>query len=539
MLSDYELTARLSGDDAFELQRGRRTQTAAPVLLKLSRAQAPRAADAAALRRECALAAELPSASTLLPRVVESHQRTALVMEDPGGDLLSSVRHAPRLPFDVVASIGAQLAETLSELHARGVVHAGVRPDVVLCDTDAPRAWLIDFADVRGPSPSDMPAGCSAKRLIYTAPEQTGRIDRLVDHRADLYALGVLLYELLCGAPPFESDDALELIHWHLAAEPIAPSERDPKVPAALSAVVTRLLAKSPDERYQTANGVAHDLKRCADDWSRYARIEPFTLGERDASGQLSPAARLYGREREVELLLAAFERACAGWSGPGEMVLVEGSAGTGKTALIQQLVRPIVRRRGYFISGKFDQVARGVPFGALVQAFRGLVQQLLTEPEAQLTAWRNVLTETLGSNAGVLAEVIPEVQFIIGSQPAPPQLGAIEAQNRFQRVLQNFLSALARPDHPLVLFLDDLQWADTATLDLLEPLLANAQRHCLLLLGAHRQAEAQASPRLLQALTTLQSAGVPLLLIALGPLRPPDLTALVADMLRCAPADA
>lgn len=539
MLSDYELTVRLSGDDAFELRRGRRAQTAAPVLLKLSCADAPRAADAAALRRECALAAELSSASTLLPRVVESLQRTALVMEDPGGNLLSSARHAPRLPFDVVASIGTQLAKTLSELHARGVVHAGVRPAAVLCDTDAPRAWLIDFADVRGQSSSDMPAGCSAERLIYTAPEQTGRIDRTVDHRADLYALGVLLYELLCGAPPFESDDALELIHRHLAAEPIAPSERDPKVPAALSAVVMRLLAKSPDERYQTANGVAHDLKRCADDWSQYARIQPFTLGERDASGQLSLATRLHGREHEVALLLAAFERACAGWSGPGEMVLVEGFAGTGKTALIQQLVRPIVRRRGHFISGKFDQVARGVPFGALVQAFRGLVQQLLTEPEAQLTAWRNVLTETLGSNAGVLAEVMPEIQFIIGSQTAPPQLGAIEAQNRFQRVLQNFLSALARPDHPLVLFLDDLQWADAATLDLLEPLLANAQRHCLLLLGAYRPAEAQAAPRLLEALTSLQSAGVPLLRIALGPLQPPDLTALVADMLRCAPADA
>jgi predicted ATPase/signal transduction histidine kinase len=539
MLSDYELTARLSGDDAFELCRGRRSPTAAPVLLKLSRAQTPRAADAAALRRECALAVALASASTLQPRVVESRQRTALVMEDPGGDLLTGARHAPRLPFDVVASIGAQLAAALSELHARGIVHGGLRPAAVLCDPRVPRAWLIDFADARAQSLADMGAGCSAQRLVYSAPEQTGRIDRAVDHRADLYALGVLLYELLCGAPPFESDDALELIHRHLAAEPIAPSEREPQIPAPLSALVMRLLAKSPDERYQTADGVVHDLKRCADDWSRHARIDPFALGERDASGRLTLVAKLYGREAEVELLLAAFERACAGWSGPGEMVLVEGFAGTGKTALIQQLVRPIVRRRGYFISGKFDQVARGVPFGALIQAFRSLVQQLLTEPEAQLAAWRDALTAALGSNGGVLAEVMPEIQFIIGAQSAPPQLGSIEAQNRFQRVLQNFLSALARPDHPLLLFLDDLQWADAATLDLLEPLLVHAQRHCLLLIGAYRQAEAQASPRLLEALTALQAVGVPLLRIALGALQQQDLTALVADTLRCAPADA
>ena len=539
MLSDYELTAKLGEDDSFELHRARRVQTAAPVLLKMPRAAVARSSDGATLRRECALAAELVSGSTLLPRLIGGPQRLALVMEDPGGELLTGAGHAAPLPFATVATIGAQLADLLSALHARGLVHGGLRPEAVLWDRQLPRAWLIDFADARTQALVDPLAQRTVERLTYSAPEQTGRIDRTIDCRADLYALGVVLYELLCGAPPFQSDNALELIHRHLAAEPAVPSERDPRIPQALSAVVMRLLAKSPDERYQTAGGVAHDLRRCADEWLRFASIEPFALGERDASGQLTFATRLFGREAQAQQLLEAFERACVGWGGPGELVLVEGSAGTGKTALIQQLLRPIVRRRGYFISGKFDQVARGVPFGALIQAFRGLVQQLLTEPEARLVAWRESLIEALGSNGGVLAEVMPEIQFIIGPQAAPPQMGGIEAQNRFQRTLQNFLAALARPDHPLVLFLDDLQWADAATLDLFEPLLVDARSRCLLLVGAYREAEAHASPRLVNALASLGAGGVPLLRIALGALQLHDLAELVAHALHCAPSDA
>lgn len=534
MLPDYELNATLAGDDAFELCRGRRTRTGAPVLVKIARAAAPRAAENAALRRECTLALGLSSAATLLPRIVETAQRCALVMEDPGGELLPAARRAGRPGFDTIATLGAQLADTLGELHARGVVHGALRPEIVWCDARAARAWLLDLGTARAPVPSAPGAApLSAARLVYASPEQTGRLDRLGDHRSDLYSLGVLLYECLCGAPPFEADDALELIHRHLAAAPIAPQRRDASIPEPLAAIVMRLLAKSPDERYQTARGVADDLRRCAAEWARHGRIEPFALGQHDASGQLVLSPALYGRDDEVRQLLVAFERVCAG-AGPGELVLVEGYAGVGKTALIQQLYRPIVRQRGYFISGKFDQVARGVPFGALIQAFRALVQQLLTEPETRLAAWRERLGAALGTNGGVLAEVIPEIAFIVGPQPAPVPLDGAEAQNRFQRVLQNFVAALARPEHPLVLFLDDLQWADAATLALLEPLLGGTERRCLLLLGAYREHEADASPRLAQTVAALEAAGVVPRRLLLGPLKPPDLAALIADTLRC-----
>lgn len=542
MFRDYELTAELSSDSAFVLHRGRRLRTAAPVLIKLPRVVPSPDAAAAALKRECALALELPGASVLLPRVVDLETGSALVMEDPGGASLSSLCGAGPAGVQVALAVGVQLAAALEVLHRHGGVHRGLRPQAVLYDAGAQAAWLVDLGQ-SGTASAGAAAGTGPLlepgRLVYMAPEQSGRVDHTVDARSDLYALGVLLYELLCGAPPFSADDALELIHRHIAATPAEPSTRDAAIPQPLSAIVMRLLAKAPDERYQSARGLAEDLRHCAQEWSTRRRIDAFAPGRRDAGAQLALSSRLYGREVEVARLSAAFERSRSAERGPGQMLLVEGYAGIGKTALIQQLVRPMVRQRGYFVSGKFDQVARGLPFGALIQAFGALVQQLLTENEAQLDAWRHTLAAALGSHGGVLAEVIPGIEFIVGPQPPPMALGSAEAQNRFQRVLQNFVAAVARPQHPLVIFLDDLQWADAATLSLLEPLLVGGESPNLLLLGALRDNELDAAPRLARTLAALPAAGVELQRIALGPLRSADLVALVADCLRCAPDEA
>jgi predicted ATPase/signal transduction histidine kinase len=491
--------------------------------------------DLAALRREAMLAVSLEALAPLQPRWVDVGAEPAgLVYGDPGAALLSACIDAP-LPVDAVLAIGLQVGASLAELHRRDIVHRGVRPDAILYHAPTARAWLIDLGDAVRKS-ERMPHGTrGVPRLSYAAPEQTGRIDRPVDQRSDLYALGLVLHRLLTGAPVLRSDDPLEWIHWHLAGTAPVPSEIDRRIPAALSALVLKLIAKSPDERYQSAAALLADLDHCTNQWRLHGRIAAFDLGRFEARERLVISNRLYGREREVQALLDALTQACNG-TGRASLLLVEGYAGVGKTALIEQLYRPIVRREGTFIGGKFDQVVRSVPFGALIQAFRGLVRQLLTESEARLARWRDALREALGANGGVLVEVIPEIAFIVGPQPAPAQLGPTEAQNRFQRVLVAFVGALAKPEHPLVLFLDDLQWADAATLGLFEPLLASDEIRGLLLIGACRDQDTDSGPQLSRLWPALESAGVRVQRIRLGPLALADLTRLVADTLACAP---
>ena len=530
---EYESLARLGGDESFELHRARAVRTGTSVLVKSALASTRRNANLQALRRECALALQLSSAATLLPRLVYLRDGAALLMQDPGGVGLADLLAAGRLPIALALAAGVQLAAALAELHERGLVHNGIRPGAVLCDPKRSLAWWVDLG-AADPQAAVVTPALGAARLVYAAPECTGRIDAGADRRSDLYAFGVLLYEMLTGAPPFHSDDVLELIHLHVAGSARLPAQQCADIPLPLCDIVMKLLAKAPDERYQSASALAHDLARCAREWSAGARIEPFALGRRDVPQQLVVAQRLVGRETEVELLLHAFEAACdAQRQGPGALVLVEGYAGVGKTTLIEQLYKPIALRRGRFISGKFDQVARGVPFGALIQAFSGLVHQALGESEAQLTQWRSRLLQALGGNGGVLTEVIPEFELIVGPQSVPVALTGAEAQNRFRRVLQAFVAVLATPEQPLVLFLDDLQWADAATLGLLEPLLSPDAIRGLMLLGAVRDNELDAAPRLAQSVATLRGAGVAVQRIVLAPLGQAELRQLVADTLR------
>jgi predicted ATPase/signal transduction histidine kinase len=449
------------------------------------------------------------------------------------------------LPMSVgdALALAGQVARQLAALHARGLVHGGVRPDALSWDAREHRAALLEAAAARpAPARAALPRGANVQRLVYAAPEQTGRLDAAVDARSDLYSLGVVLYQLLTGAPPFVGRDALEQIHWHIAGTVTPPVRADAALPRPLVDLVLRLLAKAADDRYQSALALAEDLAHCASAWAADGRIEPFALARHDRAGRLNFGSSLVGREREVAQLEAAFERCAAGGR---VLVLVEGYAGIGKTALIQQLLRPIVRRRGRFITGKFDQVVRGVPFGALIQACGALVRQLLGESEERLAHWRARLHTALGANAGVLTEVIPEVEFMVGAQPAPPQLPGAEAQNRFVRVVQRFVAALATREHPLVLFLDDLQWADAATLALLEPLATSPEIESLMLLGAFRDQEAEAAPLLQRTLAALQAAapsatlagaqaagGASIERLALGPLAASDLAVMVAEAL-------
>ena len=323
--------------------------------------------------------------------------------------------------------------------------------------------------------------------LPYISPEQTGRMNRGVDYRTDLYALGVILYQMLTGQRPFEALDPMELIHAHLALAPAPPSRVDPTIPEAVSGVVLKLLAKNAEDRYQSAEGLLADLDRCREALRGTGTIEPFVAGQHDRQDLFRIHQKLYGREQDIEALTAAFERAL---EGSRESVLVSGYSGIGKSSLVQEILKPLARQKGYFTSGKYDQYNRDAPYSAVIQAFDGLVRQILTESEARIQRWRSAILEALGPNAQVVCDVIPSLGHVVGAQPPVPALGPLEAQNRLNRCFLQFVSVFARGAHPLALFLDDLQWIDPASLGLLRTLLADDALEALFFCGAYRDNE-------------------------------------------------
>jgi predicted ATPase len=535
MTASYDLVEVLVRTPRHLVSRAVRATDGVRVLLKESIGSGHRAAE---LQHEFDLTRQLAFASVPRPlEMVRLGDRDVLVIEDRGLTPLSALLSAGPRSLDAFFNTAIGLCEALAALHQQELVLGTVNPHSILVG-DGDDVQLLDFSLAQR-SPVDVRAMAAAvlvpENAGYVAPEQTGRISRAVDSRADLYGLGATLYHILTGRPPFDTSDPIELVHSHIARTPRAPTTVVASVPEQLSRLISKLLAKAAEHRYQTAQGVRSDLDACRREWRERQAISTFELGAREVSDRLLIPQRLYGREAELAALTAAFEETLAGRSG---LVLVGGAAGVGKTSFINELCRPIVRQRGYFISGKFDQVARNVPYSALVQAFRSLVWQVLSGDENRLTAWRAVLTGTLGSNGGVIAAVIPEIEFIIGKQPPPVPLDAAESQNRFRYVFRSFVETFARLDHPLVLFLDDLQWADAATLELVQPLLADADTRALLVIGAFRDNEVAADHPLSTVVAALERDHARVRKLTLGPLDATSLVAFLAECLHAKPAD-
>jgi serine/threonine protein kinase len=377
------------------------------------------------------------------------NDRLTLVLEDPGGVPVDRLLGRP-LDVSHFLRIAIPLAGALRRVHERGLIHKDIKPANILADAASGGVWLTGFGiasrlprEHQAPAPPEVIAGT----LAYMAPEQTGRMNRSVDSRSDLYALGVTFYEMLTGTLPFTAADPMEWVHSHIARQPMPPDERVGSIQRPLAGIVMKLLAKTAEERYQTAAGVEADLRRCLAQWEATGRIEPFGLGAHDASDRLLIPEKLYGREREIDTLLASFNRVVA--NGTLELVLVSGYSGIGKSSVVNELHKALVPSRGLFASGKFDQYKRDIPYATLGQAFQSLVRSLLTQSEAELGRWRDSLSEALGPNGQLIVNLVPELELVIGKQPPAAELPPQDAKNHFQLVFRRFLAVFARPEHP------------------------------------------------------------------------------------------
>ncbi len=533
LLPGYTLEAELYRGRKRVVHRARRDSDGAPVILKALASEFPAAADTASLRREYAIlqSLELPGIARALA-LENQGGRLTLVLEFAGESTLKELILRRQVDLRFALAIARQLAEALATLHQAGIVHKDLNPNNVIIATGTGRATLTDFGiasrarvEPQRPGVPHLIEGT----LAYMSPEQTGRMNRDLDYRTDLYSLGVTCYEMLTGRVPFDSSDPLEVIHGHVARAPVPPAELEPSIPRPLSDLVLRLLAKAAEDRYQSAEGVAADLEQAERAWSVSGAIPEFSLGQHDLRSRFVIPHRLYGREGEIARLLAGFERAAG---GRAELMLVAGYSGIGKTSLIQETHRSLPGRKGYFVAGKFDQLVRDAPYAALAQALQLLVRHLLSETDEQVAAWRSRLTEDLAGLGQVLIQLIPDLQRLIGAQPPLPALEPAEARHRLDRAFQQLLRSVATPGHPLVLFLDDLQWADAATLRLLPQLLADPELRGLMLIGAYRDNEVQASHPLHGVIREVAAGGTAVTELTLGPLGPDEVRALVRDTL-------
>ncbi len=571
----YRIIEQIYNGSRTEVYRGLAESNQKPVVIKLLLSEYPTFNELVQFRNQYTIAKNLDLVGIVKPITLLNYRNGfALVMEDIGSVSLAKEMEKTSYSLSDFFNIAIQIVQTLEGLTQNRIIHKDIKPQNILINPETREVKLIDFSissllprenqEIQNPNVLE-------GTLAYMSPEQTGRMNRGIDYRTDFYSLGVTLYELLTGQLPFVSNDPMELVHCHIAKIPTPLIELSAAIPVMVNDIVMKLMAKNAEERYQSASGLRYDLENCWQQWQEKSSISQFPLGQRDQSDRFVIPEKLYGRETEVSTLLSAFERIATppnpplvrggkestlinrsfskggqrggeestltkGGQREVELMLVAGFSGIGKTAVINEVHKPIVRQRGYFIKGKFDQFKRDIPFSAWVQAFQNLMRQLLTENQAEVKEWKAKILSALGDSAGVIIDVIPELELLLGKQPEVPELEGSAAQNRFNLLLPKFIRVLATQEHPLVIFLDDLQWADSASLKLMQLLMSETDTRYLLLMGAYRDNEVFGAHPLMLTLEEIRKAEATVNQITLEPLDQPSLNCLIADTLNCPP---
>ncbi|AFY44037.1 ATP-binding sensor histidine kinase [Nostoc sp. PCC 7107] len=531
----YRITEELYNGSRTLVYRAVRESDSLPVVIKLLKNPYPSFSELLLFRNQYTIGKNLNSPLIIQTDSLEPFQNGyMLVMEDFGGISLKDYfsKYQSVTSLEEFLEIAIALCNTLDILYQNRIIHKDIKPSNILINPETKQVKLIDFS-IASLLPRETQTLVNPNvlegTLAYISPEQTGRMNRGIDYRTDFYSLGVTFYELLTSELPFQSDDAMELVHSHLAKTAPLVDKINPQIPAILSEIVSKLMMKNAEDRYQSALGLKFDLEKCLHQLKETGEIEDFEIATRDVCDRFIIPDKLYGRETEAETLLQAFERVSLGAT---EMMLVAGFSGIGKTAVVNEVHKPIVRQRGYFIKGKYDQFQRNIPFSAFVQAFRDLIGKLLTESDIQIQQWKLKILEAIGENGQVIIDVIPEIEIIIGQQPPATELSGIAAQNRFNLLFQKFTQVFTNAEQPLVIFLDDLQWADSASLKLIQLLMADTSR--LLIIGAYRDNEVRSGHILLLTLSEIQKTSAKIQTIILTPLSQLQINYLVADTIKC-----
>ncbi len=541
----YQLREKLYESYNSYVYRALNDEMQKPVILKILKGEYPGTDRINRLRHEYEILRSISLEGIIKVLGFENFNNNyTLVMEDFNGESLKKIIEIRRLDLNEFLKLSIKLCDILGRLHQFNIIHKNINPTNIVWNQENGQVRIIDFgistilsrevAFIQNPREFE-------GTISYISPEQTGRMNRMLDYRTDLYSLGVTFYEVLLGQLPFQSSDPMELVHCHIARDPVPLSRI--KVPfrstekasyEILLAIIFKLMSKSAEERYQNAFGLKADLENCLEQLNSTGKICGFKFAGKDFSNRFQIPQKLYGREKEIEMLLDSFDRIC---QGNKEMTMVCGYAGIGKSALVNEIHKSVVAKRGYFISGKFEQFKKNIPYHSIIQAFQQLIRQILTENEEQITSWRAKIMEAVGPNGQVIIDVIPEVELIIGIQPPVPQLPTQESQNRFNLYFSNFIGTFSNERHPLTIFLDDLQWIDLPSLNLVDLILTDPGINYLFFIGAYRDNEIDISHPLLAIIEKNRKAGTRINTVLLTSLDFNNVNQLLTDTLKCQPA--